>query len=125
MKIKMLLIMVGCVGFLSVAEAKPHHHRHNDGLWLAGSIINLVGAGLNLLNPQPVVVTPAPVVVTPPPRSVYVVPPPPPRPVYVTPPPRPVYVTPPPPRPVYVTPPPRHHGGHRGHGAPPPRGGRR
>ena len=125
MKLKLLLVLLGCSSVLSVAEAKPHHHhRGSDGVDLATSIVNLVGAALNLVNPRPVVVVPAP---PPPPAPVVVVPapPPPPRPVVVVPPPppprRPVVVVPapPPPRPVVVPahrnpPPARHHGGGRG-----------
>ena len=119
MKLKLFLILLGCSSVLSVVEAKPHHHHRSDGVNLATSIINLVGASLNLINPQPVVVVPPP----PPPRPVVVVPPPPPpRPVVVVPPPpppRPVVVPAhrPPPRPAVVPahrPPPRHHGGGRG-----------
>ena len=113
MKLKLLLVLLGCFVVVSVVDAKSDRRRAREGVDLATSIVNLVGASLDLLNPnpRPVVVAPAPVVVAPPPRPVIVTPPPPPprRPVVI-----PGRRTPPPPV--------RHHDNRGRHGG---RGGRR
>ena len=77
MKNTKIIAIVSALLIAGGLTARPHHHKHDDGLRLAAGIVGLVA---NVLAPTPVVVA-AP-------------PPPPPPPVVVTPPPAPVVVTP-------------------------------
>ena len=98
MKNTKIIAIVSALLIAGGLTARPHHHKHDDGLRLAAGIVGLVA---NVLAPTPVVVA-AP-------------PPPPPPPVVVTQPPPPVIIR----HPAYhhrPAPAVRHHN--------PPRGGR-
>ena len=71
---KKFLVIVMCL-CSAVAFARPphgghhgrHHHRGNDGVWLAAGITSIVANGISILNAvsSPRYVSPAPVVQTP------------------------------------------------------------
>ena len=105
MKNTKIIAIVSALLIAGGLTARPHHHKHDDGLRLAAGIVGLVA---NVLAPTPVVVAAPP----PPPPPVVVVPPPPPRPIVVAPPPR-RYAPPPPPRRHHAPPPRNHHRGRR------------
>ena len=103
MKKMLFVLVVACIGVVTVYGGPPPKHHHNrgpkhherykgqNGVMLANGIINCVGNALAILTTPTVVAAPAPVVVAaPPPAPVVVAPPPPvvvaPAPVVVVPP---------------------------------------